>query len=444
MNLVQQPDTDTEDSTGEGTDTEDNTGEDTDTDPNTTDLTNSPGSADAEAIRAAITRGSMTGPPAPMGITITRNHSAPPTIGIRSNVSGDWSDAGPAPVASGTRHYDGYRLTRHAGGGKETAWVWTDVQPPSAKDFDQVYELDTDTNNDMMDDALAVVESEHLDLVTHIGRDPNDMRADDHTSVNPVERGVLGENRTFDEGHRISARFDGAYGIYICIAAPCSIDMTGEGGNPLQGMAGWAFMPEVYTGEEGGTRKPQILVPDSDYRYFGLWLRGPDDDNEGRFDIQTFNGGSERFSGNVTALTGRATYIGPAGGQYVKDTANGSARRGLFTAKVTLHADFGTSPKISGSMGGFRDGGRDLGWNLRFEEDNITTQGTFDGRTSGSTYAGGGDGIGGPDNTGTWSGAFYGNGDDGYPNGAVGAFTGRFNDGLVIGGFGANREITSP
>ncbi|MDE0145998.1 MAG: hypothetical protein OXL95_09035 [Nitrospira sp.] len=118
MNLVQQPDTDTEDSTGEGTDTEDNTGEDTDTDPNTTDLTNSPGSADAEAIRAAITRGSMTGPPAPMGITITRNHSAPPTIGIRSNVSGDWSDAGPAPVASGTRHYDGYRLTRHAGGGQ--------------------------------------------------------------------------------------------------------------------------------------------------------------------------------------------------------------------------------------------------------------------------------------------------------------------------------------
>ncbi len=432
--------------------------------------TSSTSSPDTEAIRAAIAGGSTTAPPsapAPGGITITGIHNGPPTIGIKSNSPHvmRWSRAGSAPVPAATRLYDGYRLTRSSGELKrtplergfvfttpdeveETIWVWTDILSPSYRDFAEVYELNRDTDSDTKNDALDIA-SEHLGLISHIARDPSDMREGDETSVNPVNRGILGQVREFQSGHQISARFDDAYGIYICIAATCRIDMTGSAPQRLLAVTGWAFMPKDYTGAGGGSRSPQVLVHDTNYRYFGLWLRGPDDDNEGRFDIQTFAGGSEPFSGDVTALTGRATYIGPAGGQYVKDTGDGSAVTGLFTAKVTLHADFGASPMIHGGMRDFRGGSRDLEWSLWFDETAITAQGTFDGKTSGSTYVGPGEGggeaySGGPGNIGTYGGKFYGNGDNGYPNGAVGTFTGKFNDGLVIGAFGGSREITNP
>ncbi len=382
---------------------------------------------------------------------ITRGYNEPPAIDIESRVLVvDWRRAGPAPVTpTGTRFYDGYKLTRPSGekekrivrdgavyttadGIEENAWVWTDIRQPSYTDFTNVYTLDHDTDGDQEHDALMVT-SAHRDLrlMTHFARLPEDMREDDNESVNPVDRGIFGQNRSFNQGHQIDARFDGAYGIYTCIDPTCHINMTGR---EVTAFSGWVFMPKDETGAGGGTRPPQVLVPDSDYRYFGLWLRGPDNDNEGRFDIQTFAGGSEPFSGDVTALTGRATYIGPAAGQYAKDTDGGGADAGLFTAKMTLHADFGSSPKIHGIMENFRDGGRDLDWNLFFEATPIN--GTrFNGTTTSN---------GSTDNTGRYGGGFYGNGDDGYPNGAVGTFTGKFNDGLVIGSFGGTKAIRHP
>ena len=198
--------------------------------------------------------------------------------------------------------------------------------------------------------------------------------------------------------------------------------------------SGWIFKPMSYTGAGGGTRPPQVLVADDDWRYFGVWLRGPDDsdpDDPDHYDIRTFADGSERFSGDMTELTGRATYIGPAGGYYVDDAED---EAGLFTAKVTLHADFGASPRVHGVIDDFRrDGGGDLGWDLFLDETPITGA-AFDGTTSSNGRSG--------LNTGRYDGAFYGNGNNGYPNGAVGTFDGKFDDGLVIGAFGSTRHIT--
>ena len=410
--------------------------------PNTN--TNTADMARVQALRAAIGRGSTNVTGSPTAISIHRGVGESQTmINIQTGDSSvRWSDAGVAPVASGTRGFHGFRLARVRGGVGETAWIWTDIEPTLYRPFAEVYTLDYDTDRDDTDDALSVA-SHHLGLISNIARHPDDMREDDDESVNPVDRGILGQDRQFDQGHMISARFDGAYGIYICISAICTINMDST---RLTEVSGWAFMPRDETGAGDGTRSPRVPVPDADYRYFGLWLRGPDSAADGDFDIRTFAGGTQPYSGDVTVLTGRATYISPAGGKYVKDMGDSGARAGLFTAKVTLHADFGTSPQITGSMQEFRDGSRDLGWRLNFRGTPFT--GTkFSGTTFGTTYAtrDGQSGFSGSlDNLGRYSGRFYGGDDGEYPNGVAGTFSGRFDDGLVIGGFGGIKTITQP
>ena len=247
-----------------------------------------------------------------------------------------------------------------------------------------------------------------------------------------MDRGILGQNTTFTQGHRIDARFDGAYGIYTCVASSCNINMPFPRDGDLS-MSGWVFMPKDETGSGGGTRPPQVLKYDTDYRYFGLWLRGPYDTNQ--FDIETFAGGTQPFTGDATTLTGRATYVGPAGGQYVWDTQGTTSHSGLFTAEITLHADFGAQPKIHGGMDSFRGNGQDLSWNLFFDESPITGT-TFSGTTSANSR--------GSLQRGSYKGGLYGDDSSGYPVAAVGTFTGTFDEGLVIGSFGTYRQITNP
>lgn len=385
--------------------------------------------ARVQAIQAAIEQGSTSAAGSPTAISIQKGAGGAATmIGIRtSDSSVRWRDAGSAPVQSGTRGFDGFRQTR-VRGVTETVWVWTDIEPTRYRPFAEVWDLDVDTDDDHADDALSVG-PEHLGRVSHIARNPDDLREDDDTSVNPVERGIVGQDRQFNQNHRISARFDGAYGIYICTQTTCTINMDGT---RLTQVSGWAFMPTDFTGEGGGVRSPQAPVADADYRHFGIWLRGPDPAADGGFELRTFAGGSQPYSGDVTALTGRATYIGPAGGQYAKGLGGSSASAGLFTAKVTLHADFGAAPKISGIMQDFRDGSRNLGWSLQFQEASFTGT-AFSGTTRG-----------GSDNIGSYSGHFHGGGGSEYPNGVAGTFSGKFNDGRVIGGFGGVKSITQP
>ena len=389
-----------------------------------------------------------TVPSAPSGVTISIDSLLGPTaINLQSRVTSvEWSD--PVPIGQG--RYDGFRMTRPGGeikttevpgssdfhttdGIPETAWVWTDIQDPSYVDFELVYPLDYDSDSDNTHDSLRITE-QNVGHVTHIGRLADDTREGDTESINPVNRGILGQNTTFTQGHQIDARFDGAYGIYTCIESSCNINMPFPRDGDLS-MSGWVFMPKDETGAGGGTRPPQVLVYDTDYRYFGLWLRGPYDTNQ--FDIETFAGGTQPFTGDVTALTGRATYVGPAGGQYVRDTGDGSPQSGLFTAEITLHADFGVQPKIHGGMDNFRgNNGQDLDWDLFFNEAPITGT-TFSGTTQAN--------LRGAIQLGNYEGGLYGNeGNSQYPTAGVGTFTGTFDEGLVIGSFGTYRQITNP
>lgn len=422
----------------------------------------SPAAVRAAAIRSAIGaaasgRRLAVRNGAPTGVTATREVLGAAEIAFTPKAITPWKSAGKAPGVSTVPWFDGSAWTRTRAVSlldedpprnawvPEKAWVWTDIEQPDVKPFTEVWPLDRDTNSDGTSDALDITTA-RVKLVTHIARAPEDMREDgDPTSVNPVDRGVRGEDKTFNLGHEISARFDGAYGIYICAAATCQLnvsDGSAKQSPSITSMTGWVFTPKSYTGAGGGTRTPQVLVPDSDWRYFGIWLRGPDPSAEDGYGIATFSGGSEPFAGTAVELSGEAFYAGPAAGYYVKD-ADGGARTGLFTAKAQFRAVFGGSPGVTGSLSDFRGSGRDLGWSLSLNWAPVSGSG-FSGATRGTTRAGTIGGTAGyedkgNDNHGRWRGRFYGNRDDGYPGGLSGRFDGKFDDGFVVGALGARK-----
>ena len=96
-----------------------------------------------------------------------------------------------------------------------------------------------------------------------------------------------------------------------------------------------------------------IVYSHADHLHFGWWFTAPDDPAGIHFD--TFTSGEYPFlAGNVEALTGTATYVGPAAGVYVERSAgSGSAETGVFTAAVTLTANFGASGTIGGAVSDF-------------------------------------------------------------------------------------------
>ena len=412
--------------------------------------------AHIEAMRAAINKGPTPGPGSPTGFTISRNTSRrtpnlPQEVtAIRlesQNSNARWRNTRqsvPIPSGSGAYYY-GLKLIDDNSKNQRIN-IWTDIDRPTGKPFTEVYSLDTDINGDGTNDALYI-NANNVDRMTYFSRDPDDNREDDD-SVGAVDRGVLGQDKTFNEGHEIGSRFDGAYGVLTCVSSSCTINIPED--TTLTEMTGWAFVPKVENGRGGGLVQPQVLVEDTDYRYFGYWLHGPDPVNGGGYDIYTFAGGSEPYTGDTRSLTGRATYRGPATGLYVKDVDGGSSSTGEFTARVILHADFGSKQTISGHMSHFQDGGKDLGWSLQMHRAQINAS-AFSGTTRGTTYAGpaprgpGSVYTGSANNIGSYDGAFYGETDDNnYPYGVTGTFTGTFDDGAAIGAFGARQNLVHP
>ncbi len=402
----------------------------------------------ASAIQLAIGAAASGRRPAgaPTGVTATREVLGAAEISFTPRAITPWQRAGAAPRVPTVPWFDGSVWTRARAVAlldenpprnawvPEKVWVWTDIEPPDLVPFTEVWPLDRDTDGDDISDALGITEP-RVELVTHIARAPDDLREDDGTSVNARNRGVRGQDKTFNQGHEISARFDDAYGIYTCVAETCQLNVS-DSPATITAMTGWVFTPKA---SEGGVRTPQVYVPDNNYRYFGIWLRGPDLSADDGFDLSVFSGGSEPFSGTVATLPGEAFYAGPAAGYYAKD-ANGVAHTGLFTAKAQFRAVFGGSPGVTGSLSDFQDSGRDLGWSLTLNWAPVSGVG-FSGATRGTTRVEGTAGYEdkGNDNHGRWQGQFYGNRNDGYPGGLSGRFDGKFDDGLIVGAFGASK-----
>ena len=185
---------------------------------------------------------------------------------------------------------------------------------------------------------------------------------------------------------KIRGSYHSAPGYYHCTptdSKTCSVG-KGTGGGPLPGYnfakaadnAQWTFV------HDDGAK---ALAIDYSYFYFGWWVR----ENEvgkpvaisafyravgGDIDLAT-DGGSG------AGLNGKATYKGPAIGQYaINDPLNDKLEGGTFTATATLNATFGlvTLTPDTGLTGMIKDfrlngGSADPGWEVTLQKGAWTT-----------------------------------------------------------------------
>ena len=201
----------------------------------------------------------------------------------------------------------------------------------------------------------------------------------------------------------------------------------------------WVFQPTNV--------KATVDVPDDDYLTFGFWKSLPNAD-DGTYNFATFFDGAQPLaSGTATALEGEAKFVGVAAGKYiVKEGSSFSPvfRPGVFTAKATLTADFGTAAEdgtISGSISAFLEGGEpiDGNWGVRLGSVGIGADGTFDSANAATVDEPATEATihGVKSMTSQWNGGLYNGGDA-----VAGEFQASFAEGAanVAGAFGATEE----
>ena len=243
--------------------------------------------------------------------------------------------------------------------------------------------------------------------------------------------------------------FHGVAGSYECRTPPCTVSTANDGMISSTG-GPWTFTPDSDLAGE-----IMIDLPDTDYLYFGWWLKEPTD-AEGNYAFRTFSGGTVPFavsnkftSGHNDGLLGTASYRGRAAGQYVtKDFSGGvlsGGTAGVFTATAMLTANFGGDDialndqfNIRGSVTEFRDVERDRaleGWRVTLNKVDLAPGSASFGGTAGDTTTATLGGVTGP---GTWEGAFFGNARaDGKPGSVAGVFDAHLPAAHISGGFGA-------
>ena len=220
---------------------------------------------------------------------------------------------------------------------------------------------------------------------------------------------------------RFGGTFAGASGTFECTGT-CTV--AHEGGSIYNLNSGtWTFT----TGNMA--RAP---VADDSYMYFGWWTR--EQKSDGSLEFEMFSGGEHEAGAIPVALTGTATYTGPAVGQYAIYQPLGTQTvSGSFTARAELTANFGTATAegtLSGQVTNFSNASD---WSVTLKSETITTGAVTDGDVSWTIGSDTEDG-------GMWDAAFFDDVDGftGYPQGVSGTFDARFtNVGRLIGAFGA-------
>ena len=251
----------------------------------------------------------------------------------------------------------------------------------------------------------------------------------------------------------VPGSFFGVNGNFSCTGG-CTVTRNKAG--KISVSAALTFTP---TGAvPAGGRMAKYADPDSDYTYFGYWMKSVTTQRNGiTHDIETFYGGGGTVPSGITgtSLLGTAKYYGAASGVYVKKAGSADelvVTDGAFTADAMLEAKFGGNTvlgsehlTVSGRISDFMDGSTDL----EFADLMLSAPQAADGTGSiGETGAFSGSTNGGG-RTGSWTGQFYGSaaggtGDtvttDDYPTDVAGEFNGHFVNGHVAGAFGAELD----
>ena len=202
-----------------------------------------------------------------------------------------------------------------------------------------------------------------------------------------------------------------------------------------------------------------VSQPDAHYLYYGWWVSKDSDDAPTVASAFAGRAGTDPgdstdgldTAGDLTALTGSATYVGNAAGKFaINNVLEGTGNGGHFTADAELNAKFsGTDPGVTGTIDNFRlnDGSEDPGWSVSLARGGLAAAGEITAPTSAPTVWS----ING--NTaaasGTWSGTMYdempgdppdGDGDN-IPTTVTGTFYSEFSTiGRTVGAFGADKE----
>ena len=229
----------------------------------------------------------------------------------------------------------------------DTVTVYTNIEAPEDAEFSTYYSQD----NAGVRDALTSVDSGILTLDT-TGEaalaalnelvDAPGLPSGDRQTFTIVD---VEETTDVDE-RKLEGMFHGVPGTFECTSNSCDVT-TDEDGN-LETVGGsWTFTPDE--APEGSPHMVRGVIKDLEYMQFGYWLQGTEGEDGTTYEISTFASGSPVFifsAARDEAITGTASYAGPATGMFVKKTfdVGGVATpssSGQFTAAADLKAYFG-------------------------------------------------------------------------------------------------------
>ena len=248
----------------------------------------------------------------------------------------------------------------------------------------------------------------------------------------------------------VSGKYDGAPGVYKCVEG-CSSTSDGKD-SPISLGGTWTFTPD---------KGAMVSTPDAHYLYYGWWVHK--NDKGAPMAASAFAGVVEPTddpldtAGNLTAITGSATYVGNAAGKFAIDNVlAGTGSGGHFTADAELNAKFsGTGAGVTGTIDNFRlnDGSEDPGWSVALMNGDLGNDGGMieppEAGEDATVWSINGNKA---PASGTWNGTMYdeapgpvakGTPGDGsnIPTTVTGTFYSEFGSiGRMVGAFGANKQ----
>ena len=309
----------------------------------------------------------------------------------------------------------------------DTVVVYTNIEAPKSVAFGDAFDL------------VAGVGGQHLAIGA--AGDSNIQASGFNTGHAPV---AYGDPDDPNEEHIVPGTYAGAPGEYRCAEGGTNSCLSQGTNDGIQLGGTWVFDPD---------NGAMAIQADSNYSYFGWWLR---ENADGTYSPSTFHGHNSGLTSTKpdvpTALTGKATYSGPAVGKYA--IAGLPNMGGHFTADASLSVDFEDATAgvaaVSGAVTNFMAGGTAVPWrvDLNTAGTGIAANGNFNG-TATWTIDGTASASGGTNNSGLYRGTFQRNNADSetVPMTATGIWEVPYvaaNDseaiGHMIGAFGVTKD----
>lgn len=353
-----------------------------------------------------------------------------PRYGQTATVTATLTDTSTVDLGSPRRSTSGrWSITTHSNDGgthKDDLVVYSDIGGPNRVLFTEhstystLFSAVADTNN-----IEATLTGNAHPIASSRFPGGGQSRTFEHTiDSDPAIDGSDGDGITTNDYDttRFSGSFDGASGHFECTET-CTV--AHEGGSIYNLSSGtWTFTT---------AKTARAPVPDDSYMYFGWWQR--EQKSDGALSFEMFSGGMHPVTNIPDALTGTATYNGPAVGQYaIYQPLGTQTASGSFTARAELTADFGAADAegtLSGRVTNFSNASD---WSVTLKSQTIASGVVTDGDVSWTIGGSSQDG-------GMWDAQFFSDvaGFTGYPEGVAGTFDARFtNVGRLIGAFGAH------